>query len=137
MKGIGIGLISSVMITFIVTVIVSGSFGGSFEIKGWLWLLQTSVVPLVLCCGISGYCKGFIGSTKLKFWLICASMGFLSVLYMGTIGAIIASGFEFGLENINVIGYLQWGPIYALGFLPVSTMIAAAIQFYFQNRLKQ
>lgn len=64
-------------------------------------------------------------------------MGFLSVCYMGTIGAIIANEIMYGLENINVIGYLQWGPIYAVGFLPISTLIVAAVHAYFQDISKK
>lgn len=132
-KGLGFGLVSSIVITFFAAAFGSGAYGGDIGIQGWLWLLQTSAVPIMLCCGISGYCEGFKDSSKLKFWLICAIMGFLSVCYMGTIGAIIASGLMYGMDNINVIGYLQWGPIYALGFLPISTLIASAINFYFQD----
>lgn len=132
LKGIGSGLILSILLTLLLAAFAS-SVVGDLGIQGWLSLLQSSAVPIILCSGISAYNLGFKDSSRLKFWLICAIMGFLSVLYIATIGALIPNVLMFGIDNINVIGYFQWGPIYALGFLPLSTLIVAAIHSNFQD----
>ncbi|WP_152547744.1 hypothetical protein [Paenibacillus ehimensis] len=120
--GVFWGLTVAGILSLIIS-ILGNLLAGGLSFGGWWWFFLTLAVPACVSLGLAGYYRAFEGSGRLKLWLYCISSGFLNVLFMGTIGAITASSLMYGYEGVNVSGYLEWGPIYAALFLPVSTIV--------------
>ncbi|MGI2295032.1 hypothetical protein [Paenibacillus sp. GXUN7292] len=129
------GIILSLICSFFITLVANAS-AGVFTVKGWFWFFFGLCVPLSITFGITGYFLTFKNLSMLKFWLLCVIFGFINVLYMGTVGAILGSAITYGLKNINVGGYFAWGPIYAAIFLPLSTLVVAGLIMGLRNVLE-
>jgi hypothetical protein len=130
------GIILSLICSFFITIAANAAAGG-FAFKGWFWFFFGLCVPLSITFGITGYFLTFKKVSMLKFWILCVMFGFINVLYMGTVGAILGSAITYGgLENVNVGGYLDWGPIYAAICLPLSTLVVAGLIMGLRNLLK-
>jgi hypothetical protein len=128
------GLILSLICSFFIA-IFANSVAGESSFAGWSWFFLASCIPFSISFGISGYFFAYKNSRKAKYWMICGIIGFINVLYMGTIGAIMGSAVRYSMENVNVAGYLVWGPVYAVLFLPLSTLVVAGLMKGLRNVL--
>lgn len=129
------GIILSAICSLFITVIANMTAGG-LSFAGWFWFFFGLCVPLSITFGITGYFFAFKNSGLIKFWLLCAIFGFINVLYMGTVGAILGNAITYGLENVNIGGYFAWGPIYAAISLPFSTLVVAGLIMGLRSVLK-
>ncbi len=120
--GVFYGISVAGILSFIISILGNLLAGGA-SLGGWWWFFLTLAIPACVSLGLAGYYRAFEGMSRLKLWLYCIISGFLNVLFMGTIGAITASSLKYGYERVNISGYLEWGPIYAALFLPVSTFV--------------
>ncbi|MCZ8522050.1 MULTISPECIES: hypothetical protein [Paenibacillus] len=134
--GVAYGLVASVIFSLFIAVLANGLAGGGGA-EGWFWFFGGLSIPLCITLGIAGYFHAFQALSRSKFWFLCAFIGFINVLYMGTAGAIMGSSLAFGgLRQVNVSGYWVWGPVYAICCLPLSTAAAAFLLSAFRNFLK-
>ncbi|WP_079912762.1 hypothetical protein [Paenibacillus sp. 32352] len=125
-----IGFTYGFVFSFISSILIalfSNSFAGGSSVSGWSWFFKTTWVPFSVTFGVSGYFLAFKNVGRAKFWLICAIIGFVNVLYMGTIGAIWSSSMINGMTSVNIAGYLTWGPVYAVLSLPLSTVVIGGL----------
>ncbi len=120
--GAFLGIAVAGILSFIVSVL-GNLLAGGLSFGGWWWFFLTMAIPACVSLGLAGYYQAFMGRSRLKLWFYCIISGFLNVLFMGTIGAIAASSLMYGYEGVNVSGYLEWGPVYAVLFWPVSTFV--------------
>lgn len=132
--GLLYGFCASLVIGFLIAIFGNSIAGGAGS-DGWLWFFLTLCVPLSLSFAISGFQFHRIQFKGTKFILLCMIIALINVLIMGTAGAIIVSGETRGYETVNIEGYLQWGPIYAVLFLPLSTPLVAGLLLGFRKSL--
>lgn len=134
--GLFYGLFASMICSFMITIAANVLAGGTGNANGWWWFFLTLSIPLSLSMAVSGCFLHRINFWRIGFWLMCAGIGYLNLLIMGTAGAIVVSVQSRGYQSVNIEGYLQWGPIYALIFLPVSMLIVAGLQLGLRKILK-
>lgn len=138
-KNLSIGLLyglSASLIGGFLMATFGNSFAGGAGSDGWLWFFLMLCIPLCLTFAASGYFLHRIQFGGTKFIVLCAIIAFINVLIMGTAGAIIVSGETRGYETVNIGGYLQWGPIYAVLSLPLTSFIVAGLLFGLRKILK-
>ncbi|UUZ81935.1 hypothetical protein LJK88_46670 [Paenibacillus sp. P26] len=140
LAGVCFGLIVSVVFSFVITPFVNLLAGG-ISFGGLLWFWAISFVPLSFTFGMAGYVFSPGKQGKFQYWTLCAFIGFMNVLYMGTVGAIMGSAGQLGIEHVNVQGYLAWGPVYAAATLPLSTPVTAVLmslfRYFIDNRIEK
>ncbi|WP_253947901.1 hypothetical protein [Paenibacillus ehimensis] len=138
--GLIYGLVTMFFLSFIISFLGDFAAGGmsyggaSFE--GWLWFFATSLFPVSVISGISGYFQAFRNVRLWVYWIICAFLGFIIPLFMGSVGAALMLISEYGFERVMTPSpeitandimrdYFKLAPQYALIVLPVTTPFLA------------
>ncbi|WP_245719846.1 hypothetical protein [Paenibacillus tianmuensis] len=85
--------------SFIITLFVNTAAGG-MSFGGWMWYLLTSIFPVSIIAGISGYFQAFRNVRLWVYWILCAFLGFLIPLFMGSVGAALMLILEYGFERV-------------------------------------
>lgn len=65
-----------------------------------MWYLLTSIFPVSIIAGISGYFQAFRNVRLWVYWILCAFLGFLIPLFMGSVGAALMLILEYGFERV-------------------------------------
>ena len=94
---------------------------GSIPSATWAFF-RVALLPSLLMVSVA--VAGFPESTELRPRRTALIVAFLSVFLAGSVGMSLLHAWNFGLESVNVAGYLVWAPIYALVILPASYPLA-------------
>lgn len=138
-------------LSFIIALLANFGAGG-MSFGGWLWFFLISIFPVAIISGISGYFQAFRRVRLCVYWFLCAFLGFIIVLYAGSVGTtvilILKYGFEYVMNTSSPANgimheYFKLAPKYALMLLPVSTPFLAlwfkimnAFLLYVENKSK-
>jgi Na+-driven multidrug efflux pump len=137
MRSTLVGLIYGSVTMFFLSFIIAllANFGAVvMSFGGWLWFFLISIFPVAIISGISGYFQAFRSVRLWVYWILCAFLGFIIVLYAGSVGTtmmlILKYGFEYVMNTSNPANgimhdYFKLAPKYALMILPVSTLFFA------------
>ena len=87
-----------------------------FYFSEGIWLVQVSLVPCVLAALTLSLSAAHAHRSRLKALLVA----FFAVALAGSAGAVAVQASRFGLDRVNVSGYLTWCWVYAAIFLPLS-----------------
>ncbi|MDQ1912631.1 hypothetical protein RAC89_19770 [Paenibacillus sp. GD4] len=119
--------------SFIIALLANFGAGG-ISFGGSMWFFLISIIPVAIISAISGYFEAFRSVRLSVYWLLCAFLGFIIVLYAGSIGTttmlISKYGFDYVMNSSNPANsimhdYFGLAPQYALILLPVSTPFLA------------
>lgn len=117
-----LGIFVSFFGSIIWSIIANEWAGGATVIE--FWFFYVSFVPFsITFFAISYYIYKRGCTTEKERWIISIISSFVALLLSGTIGAIFVSFLERGINRVNITGYLIWGVIYSLIFLPISSPI--------------
>lgn len=116
-----IGGIFGLCLSAILSVI--SSFVLTFVLGGWdprisIWFFLTSFIPFTVIYSILAVRITALNTKKRS--IIAAITALLILLYSGSIGASLVASYTFGYQNVNIMGYFQYAPIYAFSLLPVT-----------------
>lgn len=128
-----IGIITSAIMSFIFR-FIAGVYAGTMGfIRDWLWLFLISAIPIIISFVTVSIFDKYIKRKRFNKWLFGAIIAFFSVAFAGSIGAITVNSIRFGIDRVNIEGYLASGPLYGLVLLPITTPVAVAlITIYFK-----
>ncbi len=145
----------SFIISFLGDFAAGGMSVGGASFGGWLWFFATSLFPVTVISGISGYFQAFRNIRLWGYWVLCAFLGFIIPLFMGSVGATLMLILEYGFERVMTPSteitandimhdYFKLAPLYALIVLPVTTPFLAlwlkgmqAFLTYVENKWKK
>ncbi|MGG1155342.1 hypothetical protein ABE237_05175 [Brevibacillus formosus] len=157
--GLIYGLVTMFFLSFIISFLgdfaVGGMSVGGASFGGWVWFFATSLFPVSVISGISGYFQAFRNIRLWGYWVLCAFLGFIIPLFMGSVGATLMLILEYGFERVMTPSpeitandimhdYFKLAPLYALIVLPVTTPFLAlwlkgmqAFLTYVENKWKK
>ncbi|GED72538.1 hypothetical protein BRE01_62400 [Brevibacillus reuszeri] len=120
-----IGGICGLFLSVILSVV--SSFAIIFVIGGWdpnipIWFFLTSFIPFIIIYSILAVRITALNTKKRS--IMAAFTALLILLYAGSIGASLVASYKFGYQNVNIMGYFQYAPIYAFSLLPVTWPVA-------------
>lgn len=106
---------------------VVSSFAIIFVIGGWdpnipIWFFLTSFIPFIIIYSILAVRIKALNTKKRS--IMAAITALLILLYSGSIGTSLVESYTYGYQNVNIMGYFQYAPIYAFSLLPVTWPIA-------------
>ncbi|MNI53888.1 hypothetical protein D3C73_1087450 [compost metagenome] len=138
-------------LSFIIAFLANFGAGG-MSFGGWMWFFLILIFPFAIISAISGYFQTFRSVRLWAYWLFYAFLGFIIVLYAGSVGTtmmlILKYGFDYVMNTSNPANsimhdYFRLAPKYALMLLPVSTPFLAlwfkimnAFLLYVEKELK-
>ena len=91
------------------------------------WLFGTSVVPSSLAAVALRVAADRARAWSPWMWLNALFASFLVGALAGSFGAAVVQSLRFGLSHVNVVGYLQWSPLYGIGLLPITYPIGLVL----------
>jgi len=118
-----LAIMLSVLATFILVLaggILAGGFGGS----DFIWMFCVSILPITISCFVLGALSPRLKGSRSAMWVAAVLTGFVAVTFAGSVTAPLVQSLQFGIDRVNISGYVAWGPIYGLCLLPLSAPLS-------------
>jgi hypothetical protein len=112
-----------------VVALLSGFLAGfvAHPFESFPWIFATAVGPSAIAAVILRVAVDRAPEWSRRIWLMALCVSYLVGTIAGALGAPAVESLRFGVSNVNLIGYLQWGPLYGAGLLPITFPIAAVL----------